>query len=112
MYSKTLFIIICGLLKQLKRNKSVFYRQKLHRKIVKLYILYYISKKKENKRERRYWVRPIFIVQKRLLQGASENLIKEMQKQDVEKYIDYFRLPPQLFEELLKLVGPLSLKNT
>jgi len=32
--------------------------------------------------------------------------VKEMQAEDKEKYVNYFRLPPQLFEELLKLVRP------
>ncbi|XP_020299121.1 protein ALP1-like [Pseudomyrmex gracilis] len=112
MYSKALCIVICGLCKKLKKNKNAFYQQKLRRKIEKLYILYTISKKEENKKkERRYWVRTIFVAERRLLQGASNNLVKEMQEQDVEKYVDYFRLPPQLFEELLKLVGPVITKE-
>jgi len=40
------------------------------------------------------------------LQGASDNLIIEMQTIDREKFFNYFRLSPQLFEELLALVGP------
>jgi len=91
MYSKTLFVVICGLLKKLKQSRSLLYEQKLRRKIAKLYILYTISKKEESiSRERKYWVRPIFSIKKRLLQEASENLIKEMQEEDVEKYVDYY----------------------
>ncbi|KYN02335.1 Putative nuclease HARBI1 [Cyphomyrmex costatus] len=34
-----------------------------------------------------------------------------MQAEDNEKYIEYFRLPPQLFHELLKLVGSVITKE-
>lgn len=61
--------------------------------------------------KRKYWVRSIFSVERRSLQGASENLVKEMMIEDVEKYMDYFRMPPQLFEMLLKLVGPVIEKE-
>jgi len=45
------------------------------------------------------------------LQGANTNLVKEMQAEDKEKYVNYFRLPPQLFEDLLKLIGPVIAKE-
>jgi len=112
MHSNKLFIVICGLLKKLKQTQTAFDQQGLCRKITKLYILYTILKKRENqKSHRRFWVRPIFSPQRRLLQGASTNLVKEMQAEDREKYINYFRLPPQLFEDLLKLVGPVIAKE-
>lgn len=56
-------------------------------------------------------MRSIFTAERRLLQEASENPAREMQAEDEEKYINYFRLPPQLFEELLKLVGPVIAKE-
>ncbi|KYN04711.1 hypothetical protein ALC62_04411, partial [Cyphomyrmex costatus] len=59
----------------------------------------------------KYWVRPIFSIERRSQQGASENLVKEMQIGDTEKYVDYFRMSPQLFEALLQLVGPILTKE-
>jgi len=112
MNSNKLFICICGLLNKLKQNQTAFDQQGLRRKITKLYILYTILKERENKkRQRRFWIRPIFSPQRRLLQGASTNLVREMQTEDEEKYVNYFRLPPQLFEDLLKLVGPVIAKE-
>ncbi|KYN06315.1 hypothetical protein ALC62_02742, partial [Cyphomyrmex costatus] len=60
----------------------------------------------------KYWVRPIFSIERRSQQGASENLVKEMQIGDTEKYVDYFRMSPQLFEALLQLVGPILTKES
>lgn len=56
-------------------------------------------------------MRPIFSRERRLQQGASENLVKEMLAEDIEKYIDYFRMLSQLFEVLLTLVGPIIVKE-
>ncbi|KMQ86318.1 nuclease harbi1-like protein [Lasius niger] len=42
----------------------------------------------------------------RHLQGASDNLVVEMQITDREKFFNYFRMTPEIFEELLTLVGP------
>jgi len=40
------------------------------------------------------------------LQGASDNLVVEMQLDDPDKYFNYFRMSHKTFEELLRLVGP------
>lgn len=56
-------------------------------------------------------MRPIFNAERRLRQGASDNLIKEMLAEDMEKYVDYFRMPSQIFEALLALVGPTITKQ-
>ncbi|XP_018312948.1 putative nuclease HARBI1, partial [Mycetomoellerius zeteki] len=61
--------------------------------------------------QRTCWVRPIFTCERRFLQGASDNLIREMENEDVEKYVDYFRMPPQLFNKLLKLIEPNIIKQ-
>jgi len=56
-------------------------------------------------------VQPIFSTEKRLLQGTSDNLIKEMLAEDMEKYVDYFRMPSQIFKALLALVRPTITKQ-
>lgn len=112
MESEKLFVIICGLLNKLKQSSCVFEKQELRRKIVKLYSLYIITERNENnKKKRKYWVRRIFSIERRFQQGASENLVKEMLAEDTEKYVDYFRMAPQLFEALLTLVGPVIAKE-
>lgn len=56
-------------------------------------------------------MRPIFTAQRRLLQGASDNLVKEMEIKDKEKFVNYFRMNPITFQELLKVVGPSIVKQ-
>lgn len=60
----------------------------------------------KSKRTRKFWVSPIFTTQQRLLQGASNNLVKEMEIGDTEKYNNYFRMDPMVMEKLLVLIGP------
>lgn len=103
-------VLICILIKKLRLNEDVFYQQQLRQKIAKLYILYKIKRKRECT-QRTCWVRPIFTCERRFLQGASDNLIREMENEDVEKYVDYFRMPPQLFNKLLKLIEPNIIKQ-
>lgn len=48
----------------------------------------------------------MFTHEMRHLQGASDNLVVEMQITDREKFFNYFRMTPEVFEELLTLIGP------
>ncbi|XP_011859939.1 PREDICTED: uncharacterized protein LOC105557335, partial [Vollenhovia emeryi] len=54
-------------------------------------------------KKRKFWVRPMFTHEMRQLQGASENLVVETQITDREKFFNYFRMTPEVFEELLTL---------
>lgn len=90
----------------------MFVMQDIRQKIRKLHALYEILQTEEDcTKKRQYWVRPLFHPQQRLLQGASHNLVKEMQEKDKEKYVNYFRMKPEVFEELLTLVTPLIEKE-
>jgi len=111
MHSNKLFIVICGLLKKLKIRQHLISRDYAGRLQNCIFCTQFKKKRENKKRQQRFWIRPIFTPQKRLLQGASANLVKEMQAEDEEKYVNYFRLPLQLFEELLKLVGPVIAKE-
>lgn len=84
-----------------------------HKKIYILSILYvYYKKQKKAKlnhrrvyyKKRRFWVRDIF--KNRKSQGAYYNLIEEMRLTDTEKYFNYLRMSPELFQNLVQLVGP------
>lgn len=116
MKSKTILKIIYLLTKRLQRNCNVFTRKKMHQQINKLSALYYIKIKNErknmNKKERKYWVRPIFSIERRLAQGASNNLVNELEQSDHEKFFNYFRMEPVLFKKLLQLVGPSITKQS
>ncbi|XP_039307969.1 protein ANTAGONIST OF LIKE HETEROCHROMATIN PROTEIN 1-like [Solenopsis invicta] len=50
-------------------------------------------------------------LERRLMQGSNANLAKEMQAEAQDKYIDYFRLSPQLFDKLLKLIASIIIKE-
>lgn len=51
-------------------------------------------------------MRYIFTAERRFLQGASDNLIEELKLYDREKYINYLRVAPEIFEELLDVLKP------
>ncbi|XP_029164116.1 protein ANTAGONIST OF LIKE HETEROCHROMATIN PROTEIN 1-like [Nylanderia fulva] len=66
--------------------------------------------KKRNKRQ--YWVRSIFSEERRIMQGASDNLVREMEYIDKEKYFNYFRMSLETFERLLSIIEPYITKET
>ena len=55
--------------------------------------------------QRRFWVRPAFTVERRLLQGDSNNLVKEMRLQDPDLFQEYFRMDSDTFDYLFTFVG-------
>lgn len=115
MKSKTILLLLLLLTKRLKQNNNIFIRQEIYCKIIKMYTLYSIlikNEKKANKGKRKYWVSPIFTVERRLAQGASNNLVNELEEQDREKFVNYFRLEPTLFEKLLQLIRPSITKQS
>ena len=78
-----------------------------------MYCLYLLLKRKEELSKRPVWVRPIFREERRLFQGFSNNLVVEMIHQDEEKYLDFFGMNVQTFDDLFSLVEPhLSKQNT
>ena len=66
-------------------------------------------RKRRNKYKKRFWIRPV--LQRRKEQGEYFNLVKEMQLGDHESFFKYFRMTPNLCEEVLNLVAPLLLKS-
>lgn len=61
---------------------------------------------REGEKRQRIWVRPIFTQLRRHLQGASDNLIIEMELQDKEMFHNYCRMSIEMFHQLLSIVGP------
>jgi len=53
--------------------------------------------------KRRFWIQSIFTQRMGRFQGASDNLVLEMQTIDRDKFFNYFRMTSELFKELLAL---------
>ncbi|XP_018403802.1 PREDICTED: uncharacterized protein LOC108780545 [Cyphomyrmex costatus] len=95
-----------------KRCNQPSVKRRLRRKLLQLYALYNVLTKNGCQKKRQFWVRMIFSEQRRLLQGASNNLVKEMQQNDEEKFRNYFRMDSVVLKKLFDLVGPLITKNS
>ncbi|XP_043478349.1 putative nuclease HARBI1 [Leptopilina heterotoma] len=110
-------IIQLLIIKYNKKETVSWRRELLRSKIISLWKLYLIRKQIVRREEqvsvqRRFWVRPIFTVDKRIEQGFSNNLIKEMLSNDHEKYFTFFRVVPAVFDQLYERIGPLIEKAT
>lgn len=85
-------------------------KKKIKLQIIKLFYLCKLQLRKM--RARSIWVRYIFTEERRFMQGVSDNLIVELEQSDRAKYINYLRLTPEDFYELLEDVGPKIEKMT
>lgn len=105
MDSNLVLAIICIRLQKWRKTKQMLqYRRNEKKKILKLIALWKLLSDKE--KSKRMWVRPIFTQLRRYLQGASDNLIKEMELEDMEMFYNYCRMSTELFDHLLSIVGP------
>ena len=69
------------------------------------------EKNKKKPKKRSCWVKAWLLRRKEL--GAYDNLMVELANEDIEGYISFQRLSPELFAELLAKVQPLiEKKNT
>lgn len=110
--------IIHLLIMKFNRRQTVpWHRELLQRKIINLWKLYLVRKRLLRQKEeriptpRRFWVRSIFTTQRRQVQGFSNNLITEMRNHDHDKYLNYFRVAPAVFEQLYERIRPLIEKK-
>jgi len=87
---KDMLLAIFVLIQTFKQN-YLLEQETLYRKILLLYALYEILRSEGKEKQRQFWVRPIFTVHRRFLQGDSENLVKEMEL-DETKFRNYFRM--------------------
>ena len=55
-------------------------------------------------RRRRWWVRPW--ISRRPEQGIYSNLMRELRAEDPASFINYLRMPPEMFDELLIRLRP------
>jgi len=96
---------------KLKKMKLKLQEWKVRRRhILQLFGIWKLMVHKKEKTRHRKWVRSIFTERRRLLQGANDNLVKEMEFIDHEMFYNYCRMSTQMFDQLLDIVGPI-LKN-
>ena len=62
------------------------------------------SKSQERSSRRRYWVRDIY--QKSDEKGEFNQLVKDIKETDPDYFKKCFRMSPEKFDELLKLISP------
>lgn len=102
-----LFIIIWKRWQKWKKIKQTPQQRKVGiRHVLKLFGIWKLMVKREEEVRRRIWVRPIFRERQRLLQGACNNLVREMQFEDHEMFYNYYRMSAEMFDQLLGIVGP------
>lgn len=105
MKSKKIKIFLIKEIIKWRQGLQLLITEEMRQKLLKLYLLYRRMKMREEQNiQRRIWVRPIFTVRQRMLQGASNNLIKEMENSDPDKFIEYLRMDSSTFNELLNLI--------
>lgn len=112
MNSNDLLFYICAFRQQMYSNTVD--GSAVHLKLRKLIAIWLLIKKnKRNQRPavRKFWVHPIFSYENRLLQGASDNLVKELQFHNDNQFFNYFRMNMKMYQELLTLVEPLIAKQ-
>lgn len=107
MKAKTAKLLLTKMIMKWQSTPQLFWQREFQRRqLLKAFSIYKIMKKREKqKNQRRFWVRLIFNDEQRRLQRASDNLIREMQYIDMEKYIEYLRMDISTFDELLRLIG-------
>ncbi|XP_046841072.1 uncharacterized protein LOC124435166 [Xenia sp. Carnegie-2017] len=79
------------------------HQAKLLASVCILYELEEVEKRKKNDKMKRWWVRQLN--RQRRTQGDFLHLVQEL-RTDEEQFNLYFRMSPQIFDELLALVGP------
>ena len=68
-----------------------------------LYAIYKIKQRKREQRKREWWIRPW--IAKRNEKGAFNTLIREFKQDDQDSFMNFFRLNPNLFDELERMIA-------
>lgn len=101
-----ILLIIWKRWRKWKKIKQTLQQRKVGKcHILKLFAIWKLMIK-EGKTHDRMWVRPIFRERQRFLQGASDNLVREMEFEDHEMFYNYCRISTEMFHQLLSIVGP------
>lgn len=98
----------------LKKEKQKLPWKKSNCKLIVYLTKLYTDLKKNNNNNkvvRSKWVSEIYTDEMRILQGASHNLLEEMRLFDKEAFYNFVRMPADLFDKLLAIVGPFITKS-
>ena len=76
----------------------------------RLLVLWRRIQKRKRGRQRRHWIREIFLNRARF--GEYHTLISEMRLVDHESFHKYFHMSPMMFDDLLSRIGPAITKQT
>ncbi|XP_067204132.1 putative nuclease HARBI1 isoform X1 [Linepithema humile] len=107
-----ILIIIWKKWQKWKKMKQTLQQRKVEKRhIFKLFLIWKLMMHQEEKVHHKMWVRPIFRERQRLLQGASNNLVREMEFGDHEMFFNYCRMSVDMFDQLLNVIGPLIEKQ-
>jgi len=63
-------------------------------------------RRRDRRQLRSCWVRPWLSAKRRLKFGHYDRLMAELRMDDQQSFFNFLRMPPQIFDELLKRVGP------
>ena len=80
------------------------------RRLLVLWLLVRRIQKRKRGRQRRHWIREIFLNRARF--GEYHTLISEMRLVDHESFHKYFHMSPMMFDDLLSRIGPAITKQT
>ena len=64
------------------------------------------------RRERRWFCRDWLGVDRRRRYGLYDQLMRELRDEDTDSFVNFMRMPPEMFDELLDRVGPRITKKT
>ena len=70
-----------------------------------------VRRRRRRRRPRRWWVRPWLSAEKRLTHGHYDRLMAELRVDDTQSFVNFVRVEPQMFDELLRRVGARIVKK-
>lgn len=71
-----------------------------------------MRRRRRRRRPRRFYCRPHNTPEQRLLHGDWTNLLRTLRIEDEESFVQYMRMPPGMFDEILARVTPQLTKQT
>ena len=71
-----------------------------------LQIITYAQNRRRRRRQRRWWSRAWLSPERRLEFGLYDQLMIELRREDQRSFMNFLRMPTEMFDEILERVGP------
>ena len=71
-----------------------------------LHIVTYEQNRRRRRRQRRWWSRAWLSPERRLQFGLYDQLMMELRRKDQRSFMNFMRMPTEMFDEILDRVGP------